>query len=90
MVENIERLREAEVASWLKHFLAKNGLQGQPVKNIVVDADPCYLGSPFLQEIGPTGTVCFGGLRPNIVCILANSSAERVATFQIKASQFHS
>src|SRR5689334_17594025 len=80
------KLSEAEVVVWLKRHLIREGLQDRPVREILVDADPSYLHTPFRRELEPTGTVWIGSWRPDVICVLDDDRAERIVGIEVKAN----
>src|SRR5678815_1693614 len=80
---------EAEVVWWLKRGLQTEGLAGNRVREILVDADGSYLRSAFKRKLEPTGTVWIGQWRPDLVCVYEADGAERLAGFEVKADADH-
>jgi hypothetical protein len=83
------RLSEAEVVYWLKHALTEHGLDGRPVRNILVDADPNYLNSPFSRRLEPTGLVWIADRRADLACVVEQRGTEYLAAFEVKAESDH-
>src|SRR5690349_1926817 len=80
---------EAEVVYWLKRGLLKEGLDGRAVREVVVDADPAYLRSPYRRQLEPTGTIRIGGRKPDLVCTYDAGGSEWLAGFEVKAASEH-
>jgi hypothetical protein len=82
-------LSEAEVVTWLKRSLKKEGLSGRAVGDIFVDADGSYVNSPFKKELEPNATIWIGGWRPDLVCLVQGTKTELIVGFEVKAHTDH-
>jgi hypothetical protein len=62
------RAPEASVVRSLKRHLLGGGLGGVAPAQVIVDADPSYMGSRYATELEPMARVDVGGGRPDLLC----------------------
>lgn len=77
---------EAEVVHSLKQHLLARGLYGNPVAEVVVDADGSYRSSRYARALEPMASVPIDGFRPDLLCAVRQPPGSFIAGFEVKAS----
>jgi hypothetical protein len=80
------RSPEASVVRSLKRHLIDGGLGGVAPAQILVDADPSYVGSRYASELEPMARVDVGGGRPDLLCSFDRTQGTVVSGFEVKAA----